>query len=48
VVMEGGGEVMVTRQMPMLVRTRMIILYVYSLICFGLFWFCISYDAACL
>ena len=26
-VMEDGGEVMVTRQMPMLVRTRMIILY---------------------
>jgi len=25
VVMEDGGEVMVTRQMPMLVRTRMII-----------------------
>lgn len=33
-VMEEGGEVMVTRQIPMLVRTRMIIVVLCWLGCF--------------
>jgi len=44
VVMEDGGEVMVTRQMPMLVRTRMIIVVLIYFWLAWMIWF-VSYDA---